>query len=588
MEPSYNNILSNRNLHESLYTENLANESEDSCSTTSILLEEVDDKDRSLIQSLAKSNFIIERTQSNRPKLKVKLPPLPKVEDKADLSIINSNSLLNIVKTNSKRDPAISSTCEIENQDHWDDFITLESIEKLNSQIGSDKNPKLISELINKMRKLGGLEPSERPIDIPNARLGLCFLAHYDREQELKMLALESLLEILKQDDYSKESSYHLITLATNLVNLLGRTIVQTADLETQIKISEVYKVLMETIHMHAGKKHLNGITNTTKQQLIAASKELKLLNRINNNEIEFYTSCALLALDRLKDDTQELFVIVEGLYKLSFAALAIYLEEPEISYRLFKEIFFSAKDLNINPSKNPWHWYNSLLVLKALVRDVIKKESHNQNSSRIIDDDKKIISLKSETTISPEIEKKGGREFELITILTLINKKKTDWRFIWGALECLLELTLNGKTREIRMQAFKGIFFREETDEKQKAVILPGLADFAGFRKLYTNIDFKSLVHLKAPKVFDPNLFVREACARHIMKLIDKTQDPLIMQKAVKVLVRRVVLEEHLPIREMIKKYLNEKEIVYDPHKITHKITGQIKEKKSFIISKK
>ncbi|HEV8051313.1 MAG TPA: hypothetical protein VGP47_02380, partial [Parachlamydiaceae bacterium] len=239
-------------------------------------------KELSIIKSVAKMNIKPEEQHTSLMReLKIKLPPLPQINQQIALqntnhsqsaipnSVISPNTIsTNTITTNNTTNnnttttnttntiSTHTSTCQTQiysKTGDEEDFITLEIIEKWNSQIGNMENPNRVLRLINKMRKLGELEPSEIKTNIPNARLGLCLLAHYDKDQKVKMFALESLLRILKNDNYSVDNSYLLVQLAIDLLQLLARSTIQTADLSTQIKLSEIYRVLAETIDIHAG-----------------------------------------------------------------------------------------------------------------------------------------------------------------------------------------------------------------------------------------------------------------------------------------------------------------------------------------------
>ena len=228
------------------------------------------------------------------------------------------------------------------------------------------RNLKKARHLILKMRQLAGLDPSDLRIDIPSARLGLCLLAGLNN-QEIKLLALENLLDILKKGCYTKEESIQLIGLSIKLLKLMERELIQTVDLEAQNKIAQVYSVLAETLHHHYGKKHINGITKELKNELVGSAKALGNLNRLEDARLKFNVNCALEGVRRLKDDGKELFILLEGIFHLTSGAVSLYFKDAqafgsiEKLIKIFTEIDWHAPLLFTKKIS----WYSAVLVLK-------------------------------------------------------------------------------------------------------------------------------------------------------------------------------------------------------------------------------
>lgn len=380
------------------------------------------------------------------------------------------------------------------------DIVSQKLINSWNTHYGDLTYKKKAKKLIKKMREMGGLDPSKLPLDIPEARMGLLILAGLN-DQECKMDALCSLLEILKKDKIEKSSCNRLVKLAVDLLNQMAREVLQQSDLEAQIKISEVYNVLTENLHHHYGKEHINGITKELKDSLDHAPASLEKLNRLENIKIKYNTHCALESVHRLKDDRQELFELVERLYNLVVAASSLYMQDAQFGFPRLEEAF---KNINVHL---PNSWYNSILILKNLARNVKDNPNH------------------------------------LTPLLMLIGKKyqKLNWKFTYAAVEILTEIVLNGQTEAVRLRAFGGI--------KQFGKDFPGLASFADCEELKSYASLKPITHLELPRKVDPNIRIREACMESLIKIVESSQDPEIVEKAERILKRRAQEEtdEHI-----------------------------------------
>lgn len=378
------------------------------------------------------------------------------------------------------------------------EFVTKALIQQWNNEIGNSHNAIKATKLIEKMRRLANLDLPDQggPIDIPAARIGLCLLAGLNN-QDNKMHALSSLLEILKNDNYTKANSVQLVDLAIQLLRLMNREVLQAVNLEAQIKIAEVYNILAETLHHHYGKNHINALTEGLKEQLVKTPKAIEKLNRLEDIELKFHTHCALEGVRRLKDDKQELFDVAERIYHLAVGAIQIYLEDPTDGFiRLEKA--FEGLDPHL-----PNTWYDAILVLKNMARDV--KEDPNQ----------------------------------LTPLLLFIgqNYQKLNWKFSYAAVQVLFQLTLNGENEKVRSRAFNGV--------KQLGRDFPGLASFVDCEDLSDYVSYKPMVHLERPHTVDPNIRIRHAAIKCLHHLVDQSLDPQISKKAAFLLGRRNKLEK-------------------------------------------
>lgn len=379
------------------------------------------------------------------------------------------------------------------------EFVTKAMIQQWNNEIGNAHNVSRATKLIEKMRQLGGLDPAVDggPIDIPAARIGLCLLSGLNN-QENKMYALTSLLEILKADNYSKGNSIQLVTLAIQLLRLMNREIMQAVDLEAQIKISEVYNVLAETLHHHYGKHHINALTEELKEQLIQTAKSIEKLNRLEEVELKYHAHCALEGVRRLKDDKQELFDVAERIYHMAVGATQLYLGDSSGDGFPRLEKALAGLDPHL-----PTSWYDAILVLKRMARDV----------------------------------KKDPKELTPLLIFIGQNYRKQNWKFAYAAIHVLYHLSLNGATSKIRLRAFNGV--------KQLGRDFPGLASFVDCNDMNDYTSYKPMVHLERPQTIDPNIRIRHATVRCLHHLLEKSEDEQIRKKAAFILSRRERLEQ-------------------------------------------
>lgn len=388
------------------------------------------------------------------------------------------------------------------------EFVTKALIHQWNNEIGNSHNVSKATKLIEKMRQLGGLDPlaDGGPVDIPAARIGLCLLAGLNN-QENKMHALTSLLEILKSDNYTKADSIQLVSLAIQLLRLMNREVIQAVDLEAQSKIAEVYNVLAETLHHHYGKHHINALTEELKQQLVQTAKSIERLNRLEDMALKFHAHCALEGVRRLKDDKQELFDIAERLYYATTGAIQIYMQEAAEGFAQLEAVF-----AGLDPHL-PSSWYDAILVLKSMARDV--KEDPKQ----------------------------------LTPLLMFIgqNYQKLNWKFSYAAVQVLFQLSLHGANEKVRFRAFNGV--------KQLGRAFPGLSSFADCDDLKDYTSYKPMVHLERPHTIDPNIRIRHAAIKYLHEVLEKSEDEQIRKKAAFLLSRREKLERDPHVMRAIKR---------------------------------
>lgn len=439
--------------------------------------------------------------------------------------------------------------------------VTDAMVEEWNAQVGNLRNDEEYDKLLNKFMQLAGMVPSTFHPNIPLARIGFLKLAGYkNTKPDKKMAALECLLILLKNDSYTQESANRLIELAIGLLTLLSRFDIQQMTTKAVIKFAEIYKVLGETIHIHSGKKHFPLITKETKQELMDAANSLEALNN-GNRKVEFYTACAGEWYHRLKDDTQELYVACQRIYKLITSAGVVYFNQPEEGLQRFED---ALKITDTHLPNLPGNWYNGLIVIKQLAFDIRNPDANNldalhnpipritlggsdsviQNINMDSDSYKKGKAERRVAKLKPIFDEheKIHPASDMIRLLSFIKHthKKTDWKFSMAAIEELLRIVLDPKTTlQTKLIALRGMTFNG--NDKKKDITLPGLSHFIGCKTLHRDIAlFKPLSHFEKPHWVNTNSIIRGSGMEAILEIIKHSKEPEIIKETIKIFKKR------------------------------------------------
>jgi len=359
---------------------------------------------------------------------------------------------------------------------------------KFNKHIGDTVNENNAKMMLQKMRILGGLESSTHKVKIPDARMGFCILAQLNHP-EYKMEALNCLEELLDRDEEKEETSIGLVSLAIELMKSMNRELLQTEILNVQIKIAQIYNKVAVLLQRHYVQGHINAITNELKSELKSTAKALRDLNRLENIKLAYEVKSALEGMHRLKDDRKELFDVAERFFNLlmagSYVAAASQGDLNAIHHAL-KSLVKTFKGLDPHL---PNAWYNGIQILKRLSKDAYRDQE------------------------------------ALARLQVIIQEKYKDlnWKFSYAAMDILCDIALKGESLTIRKQAFFGI----------KTLDLIGLSKFADIDELTCYPDFSPMVHLKKPRLKNPNAILRQACVKHLIAIADNAPDEEIKKRA-------------------------------------------------------
>ena len=386
--------------------------------------------------------------------------------------------------------------------------VTEELIKDLNAKNPSKYVEKKSQQLIEKMRRMGGVDPLEGDeiLNIPSARKRLCLLAGLE-DEKYKLFALNSLLLILKHDRHDKPSASQLVSLAIEVMARTEKDLIQMETIDVQRKIAELYSILTEDLHIHYGKGYINGISKALKEQLVRTVKALGGLNTSEDIDLKYNVKCATQGMIRLHDDAQELFILVNRIINFVMIGTGLFMNEPDKAFKRLESV--CAK---IHPSVKS-SWYSAVIIIKNLARELDDKLEN------------------------------------LMAVQIIISKKykELNWKFTYASVLTLFKLSMHGKTEAIRFRAFNGI--------KQLGDEMPGFSFFINCDSLPIFTNKGPMKHLKLPVEINPNIYIRRLCARCLHELITHAMDDQIKSKSYALLLRQRSLEKN----EGLQKYLDE-----------------------------
>jgi hypothetical protein len=415
--------------------------------------------------------------------------------------------------------------------------MTEKFVQQFNGHRGNREMVAKAERLLKQNRALANLEAAEgeKYVDIPSARRNFVLLAKL-ANQEIKMKALDNLIQVLNKDDISPNTAFELIVLAIDLMKEMNRELIQTQLVDEQIKICQAYGIIAELIQRHYAEKHLGGITMELHQQLAETAKTLEDLNTHGDPRLHFAVEYALEGIKRLHDDRKELFELCGGIYYLLVSAVAFYGTDistfNETSSKILKNL-----DVRITNS-----WYDVTLLFNEFAKDA-------QN----------------------DISK-------LILMQAIVGEKckDLDWKFLYNAIEKFEYLAIHGETPEIRKRALMG--------EKHLTNSDLGILDFLNFDKFPRKTNLKPIIHFKPPVLKDNNVIIRYLCNDVLVNIAKESPDIKIRKKAKRYLLQSLkqkkdqlqkgdikrdriileMLERQIPLQEDEQKKWVEEEVGY------------------------
>lgn len=387
-------------------------------------------------------------------------------------------------------------------EDVCEDFVT-----DFNKHILNTRNREKAQRLLLKMRQLGGLELDyDGIVDIPAARMGLCILSGLN-DAHFKMQSLNSLLEILRKDPLTPESSDKLVVLSIKLMSTMNRNLIQNETVSMQIKIAEAYNALMELMQRHYAKQHINGMTRELKRQLAETGSALANLNSQEDPLLSFLVKSAQEGIKRLKDDKQELFDAINGIGNVIASGVSFYMEDPLAGFHYLTQ---AMKKIDLQSTNA---WYDGAFALSELSKWALSTKDINGVYA--------------------------------IQHFLRDNYRTLNWKFTFSAIRILFDLTKFGLTPEIRHAAFQGV----------KQFECPGLGSFADCSFLKKYRSFQPMVHFRSPKIKDPNVLIRKTCASYLIELAKSSPDKSTQERAQRLLAMRYKQEKNEQVLKILRR---------------------------------
>lgn len=391
--------------------------------------------------------------------------------------------------------------------------VTEDFIKEFNRHRGNAENLAKARRMLKNTRLLGGMIPSASKIDIdvPSARRNFFLLTGIDN-LEVKMSALENLIQLLLKDEIKQETAFDLVSLAINLMNQMDRELMQTQVVDEQSKICQAYGIVTELIQRHYAKKHLGGITFELKNQLIHTAKTLEELNTHGDLNLHFHVKFALEGIKRLRDDRKELFELFERLFHLLISAGALYAEDMS-TFSAELDAVFKGLDIRLTHS-----WYDGAILFN-------------------------------------EFSKLGTSDNVQLLIMQGMVREKVDdldWKFLYNAIGKFGEIAINGELAKIRKAALEG--------QKVINANFPGILDFIDFKSYRKKASMSPLVHFKLPICKDNNVTIRQHCAETLIKIAKLAPDKHVRKKAKNVLLIRQKQEKDNTILALLNEIIPKK----------------------------
>lgn len=389
------------------------------------------------------------------------------------------------------------------------EYVSESFISDFNSRYGDHDKIQHAKRLMKKMRILGGLHPSSTPdsVDIPSARMGFALLAGLNNH-DLKMEALSHLEYLLENDPITEVSSILLIDLTIQIMNQLDRVLIQKEILEVQVKRAKIYGLLAELIQRHFQKKHINAITDDLKVKLLKASRDLRELNRLEDNRLDFYVESALEGIKRILDDHKALYEIAGRLYNGAMLGISFYFRDLNHA-----PAYTEGALAGIDP-KIKFSWYDTSMTILRLGRDAVH-------------DPVKLAALQK---------------------FVFDKAKDVNWRFLYLAVDLLTNIAINSPDPKIRKAAFSGNRLYEE---------FPGILAFSGCELLGKEWKIKQVARLELPKRVNHDSTIRLTVAKSLIRISEECPDLFIRKRARTEFLNRLKSEESERVREfMTEKY--------------------------------
>lgn len=186
-------------------------------------------------------------------------------------------------------------------------------------------------------------------------------------DPDIKEFSLKALIDLLEGDPITGHSSANLVRLQECLYEFLASGSMQNLTISLQRLLTKAFALTLELILIHTGTT-LNALEHDLKTSLWDRAAGLKDLNIAHDLEIDFWSSYAVEAAQRIRTDRSLIDNILQRLAKVSCAtfltAQTVFNKSatPETVYQIFSELKGALSHI-------PWNqrWFETLFAIKQL-----------------------------------------------------------------------------------------------------------------------------------------------------------------------------------------------------------------------------
>lgn len=361
--------------------------------------------------------------------------------------------------------------------------LTEDFIDDCNKHFGRAGDKEKLLRLVSKMRNTE---------DLSEARIGLAMLAGI-RDHEVKIRALGGLLELLESAEMTERHAIGLYELLVVLLKCVKKSQIQLQIVSVQQKLTEVFWMALDLSLNQFGAGNLNGLTIKSRRDLVNASSEMRMLNRIENARLKYLSSMTCAASLRIRDDRNELRMVLQF---ISRAVAVLATSVMQFDAMILSQGLTAAVDqTDIGGHGN---WYESLRELRRMGKEAVDR-------------------------------------CDTLTLIQLILHKKArkfEWIFCYGVVDILAHIALHGSTHAIQTQAIEGVLSQKDNICRK----VGGLEQLSTYRSLKRYFDKIRFMHLQRHWV-DPNIFIRERAVEHLLNIADRTSEHAIKNSVQRIL---------------------------------------------------
>lgn len=251
--------------------------------------------------------------------------------------------------------------------------------------------------------------------NLSSVRTNLCKLSRISSEHfySLKVEIYDLLISLLENDPVEEYTAHGVLKVIIELNSDLVSSNAQLLAIPIQKKLSRAFGAAVELYLRHDSKDHVSAIREDDKKLLLTTQDGFNDLNSKEISALDFYNQMAIEASKRLKTDNKLYKEVLQRLLHLATAVGKAY--DKDFS-AFFSEIGTAFDGLEYKLKEQ---WFEELIMLRELVKNAPDN-------------------MKKVTTI--------------LVALSSSKAKNYDWKYIYGALEILLDLISKIPNKEVNV----------------------------------------------------------------------------------------------------------------------------------------